>query len=279
MNATDTADVLTLAPVEAHQVPMQQGPAQSARSDSSALTQAIIAAAHDPSVNIEKMERLLGMHEHIAARDAEQQFNAAMAAAQSRMGRVSADAVNPQTRSLYASYAQLDRHIRPIYTSHGFALSFDQADGAPDGHIRVLCYVSHIAGHTRTYRCDIPADGKGAKGGDVMTKTHAVGSGKTYAKRYLLKDIFNVAIGEDDDDGNSAGNSQEPEKSMLEQWTEKVKTTKTRAVLTQVMREAKDAFKVANDFAGYQSLMHIITQHGNSLPADPPAQPAQPAHA
>lgn len=112
-----------------------------------------------------------------------------------------------------------------------------------------------------------------------MTKTHAVGSGKTYAKRYLLKDIFNVAVGEDDDDGNSAGNGQGPEKTMLEQWTEKVKATKTRAVLTQVMRDAKDAFKVANDFAGYQSLMHVITQHGNSLPADPPTQPAQPDHA
>ena len=272
--ATATAEVLTLAPHEAHQVPTGRTPAQPVRSDSSALTQAIISAAHDPSVNVEKMERLLGMHEHIAARDAEQQFNAAMAAAQSRMGRVSADAVNPQTRSLYASSAQLDRHIRPIYTSHGFALSFDQSDGAPDGHIRVLCYVSHIAGHTRTYRCDIPADGKGAKGGDVMTKTHAVGSGKTYAKRYLLKDIFNVAVGEDDDDGNSAGNGQGPEKTMLEQWTEKVKATKTRAVLTKVMREAKLAFQEAQDYPGYQSLLHIITQHGNSLPADPPAQPA-----
>jgi hypothetical protein len=56
----------------------------------------------------------------------------------------------------------------------------------------------------------MPADGKGAKGGDVMTKTHAAGSAKSYGKRYILKDVFNVAIGEEDNDGNGAGKPQEP---------------------------------------------------------------------
>jgi hypothetical protein len=51
----------------------------------------------------------------------------------------------------------------------------------------------------------MPADGKGAKGNDVMTKTHATGSAMSYGSRYLLKLIFNIAIGQDDDDGNGAG--------------------------------------------------------------------------
>ena len=50
----------------------------------------------------------------------------------------------------------------------------------------------------------MPSDGKGAKGGDVMTKTHAAGSAFTYGQRYLIKMIFNIAVGEDDD-GNRAG--------------------------------------------------------------------------
>jgi hypothetical protein len=49
----------------------------------------------------------------------------------------------------------------------------------------------------------MPADGKGAKGGDVMTRTHAAGSAFSYGQRYLLKLIFNIATGEDDD-GNAA---------------------------------------------------------------------------
>ena len=35
-----------------------------------------------------------------------------------------------------------------------------------------------------------------------MTKTHAMGAGMSYGMRYLLKMIFNVAVGEDDTDGN-----------------------------------------------------------------------------
>jgi hypothetical protein len=50
----------------------------------------------------------------------------------------------------------------------------------------------------------MPADGKGAKGGDVMTKTHATGAAMSYGARYLLKYIFNVAVGEDDNDGNGS---------------------------------------------------------------------------
>ena len=69
----------------------------------------------------------------------------------------------------------------------------------------MVCYVSHSGGHTRTYRAHVPSDGKGAKGNDAMTKTHAFGSGTSYGMRYLLKMIFNVAIGEEDDDGNAAG--------------------------------------------------------------------------
>lgn len=176
-----------------------------ARNEIATVMHAITAAANDPNVDIDKMERLLCMHERMHARANEQKFNAAMTKAQAAMGPISADAVNPQTRSTYASYAQLNRALRPIYTKNGFALSFDTDDSPKENHIRVLCYVSHAAGHVRTYKCDMPADGKGAKGGDVMTKTHAQGSAMTYSQRYLLKLIFNVAIGENDDDGNGAG--------------------------------------------------------------------------
>jgi hypothetical protein len=48
----------------------------------------------------------------------------------------------------------------------------------------------------------MPSDGKGAKGGDVMTKTHATGAAMSYGARYLLKFIFNIAVGEEDSDGN-----------------------------------------------------------------------------
>lgn len=180
-------------------------PTMPAKTDAAGIIQVLERVAANPDVPVEKIERLMDMQMKIMARNAELAFNAAMAAAQSQTRQVAADATNPQTRSKYASYSALDKALRPIYTACGFSLSFDTGEGAPQDWVRVLCYVSHRDGHSRTYHADMPADGKGAKGGDVMTKTHAAGSAMSYGMRYLLKMIFNVAVGEDDDDGNRAG--------------------------------------------------------------------------
>lgn len=196
----------------------QRAQSVAAASDAEAgtLIHVIAAAARDPAVDIDKMERLWAMHERLKNRAAEEAFNAAMNRAQSRMGRVSADAANPQTKSLYATYGKLDKAVRPIYSAEGFSISFNEGEGAPEGHARILAYVSHSAGHTRTYKLDMPNDGKGAKGGDVMTKTHATGAAHSYGRRYLLKDIFNIAIGEEDNDGNGDGESDQ----VLDRWRE-----------------------------------------------------------
>ena len=166
--------------------------------------------SRDPNSSVDKIERLMALWERGQAKRAEQAFNAAMSAAQKAMRTIGADATNPQTRSRYASYEAIDRAIRPVYTGHGFGLSFDTGHDAPPDYVRVLCYVTHVDGHARTYHADMPADGKGAKGGDVMTKTHAVGSAMSYGMRYLLKMIFNVAVGDEDDDGNRAGQQTAP---------------------------------------------------------------------
>src|SRR6266404_3460594 len=169
-----------------------------------AFLQMIERAARDPSIDIDKLDRLLLMRERENARVAEQTFNAAMAAAQAEMEPIRFDSSNDQTRSRYASYAALDRAVRPIYTKHGFALSFNTADAALPEQARIVCDACHVGGHTRRYHVDMPVDGKGARGGDVMTKTHAMGSGISYGMRYLLRMIFNLAI-DQDDDGNAAG--------------------------------------------------------------------------
>jgi len=190
------------------------------QSKTAAVISMIERAARDPAVDIVKIERLMEMRERIEMKAAEREFNVAMAAAQAEMRPVGADALNPQTKSRYATYAKLDSVLRPIYTRHGFSLSFDEEDSPKAEHIRVLCYVSHIAGFTRTYRKDMPADGKGAKGGDVMTKTHATGAAASYGARYLLKGIFNIAVGEEDKDGNAPAEREEPKFITEEQVME-----------------------------------------------------------
>jgi len=167
-------------------------------------------AARDPGVDIAKMERLLALAEQIHAREAKTQYDQAMNAAQGEMRPISRDCHNPQTRSKYASYEAIDSAIRPIYTAHGFAVSFGSKTSANAGNIIVTARISHRAGHNEHVELEMPADGKGAKGNDVMTKTHATGSALSYAKRYIANLVWNLSFGEADDDGNAAGRVQQP---------------------------------------------------------------------
>lgn len=203
--------------------------------------QLIKNAASDPSVDVNKLEKLLEMQERILARRAEMAFSAAMTMAQSQVKQITADALNPQTRSKYATYKALDKALRPIYTTNGFALSFNTEDSPLPEHMRVVCDVSHVDGHSRNYRIDMPTDGKGARGGDVMTKTHAVGAGASYGMRYLLKMIFNVAIGEDDQDGNDVSPSiSEDQVATLKAMIEEVKADESKFLKYMRVEALKD---------------------------------------
>ena len=172
------------------------------QSEATALLSMIERLARDPSMDPDRIERFINMRRDFKREQAEQEFNEAMSRVQGKMHAIAADAHNPQTKSRYASYFALDKVLRPIYSAEGLALSFDEEE-SPKGQdwIRVVCYVTRGI-YTRKYKKDMPADGKGAKGGDVMTRTHASGAASTYGQRYLLRMIFNIAIGEDDDNGS-----------------------------------------------------------------------------
>lgn len=178
-------------------------PASAPVSEAGAVLQIIERAARDPSVDIGKMRELLAMRKDMMAFEAERAYDAAMTTAQIEMRPVAVDANNKQTNSRYATFGALDGALRPIYTRHGFSLSFGTGEGGPADHVRITCRIAHNAGHRETAHLDMPADGKGAKGGDVMTKTHATGAAITYGRRYLLGMIFNIAVTQDDD-GNGA---------------------------------------------------------------------------
>lgn len=245
------------APQVKSAAPVVQVAVPSLAPDSAALIAVIERIATNPEADISKLEKMLDMQERIFNRNAEQAFNADMARAQSEMGTVSADAENPQTRSKYASYAALDRAVRPIYTKYGFALSFNTEGGAPEGCVRVICIVSHLGGHSRRYTLDMPADGLGAKGNAVMTKTHAAGSAMSYGQRYLLKLIFNVAVGENDDDGNSA--------NIHDDWLAAVESAATLEDLQQLKADGESTYVKARNVPRYKEFMQAVSARMKAL--------------
>src|SRR5262249_60274341 len=75
--------------------------------------------------------------------------------------------------------------------------------------------VDQRGGRVRTSTRDPPADGRGAKGGDPMSRPHATASALSYGMRYLLRLIFNIAVGEGDDDGNKAAAQQQSQQGTI----------------------------------------------------------------
>lgn len=182
-----------------------------------------IALSH--SAGIDVIERLAALQRDTLAREAETDFNEAMNRVQEKIKRIAPDLENTQKNSKYASYAAIDRAIRPIYSAEGFSLSFTHADCPKPDFIRVICRCAHGA-HKELYQVDWPVDTKGPQGSAVMTATQATGASDSYAKRYLVKDIFNIAIGQDDDDGNlTIGN--------VPDWLTLIREAKTIAELKE----------------------------------------------
>ena len=166
----------------------------------------IARAAQDPNVDIDKMERLLQMQERILERQSFIRFNEDLAAAQAEMEPIVRDAPNKQTSSRYARLETIVEKITPIRAKYGFSVSFTTAECPKENHIRIVGELLHTSGYSRTYADDYPLDLTGIQGSPNKTRIHAHASTITYGRRYLTCMMFDLAIKDDDDDGNAAGN-------------------------------------------------------------------------
>lgn len=169
------------------------------------IIQVIEKAALDPNVDIDKMERLLAMHERILSKESELSFSRDMAACQAAMPSVVRDAVNPQTNSRYAKFETIINTIKPTYTEHGFSISYGTDESPADDHVRITAELMHRSGCSKPFFVDLPIDLAGIKGNANKTHIHATGSTHSYGKRYLISMIFNIAIADQDDDAVVAG--------------------------------------------------------------------------
>ena len=166
----------------------------------------------NPDFDVAKAKELMNMREHMLDRQARQEFNAAMRAVQEEAPRIINDRFNEQTKSHYATLRAMNDAIIPIYTKHGFSLSFGTADSPAEKHVRITCDVSHIGGDSRPRFYDLPIDDVGIKGAANKTQIHGSGSTLSYGRRYLTMLIFNITTG-DDNDGQKVSDLITPEEA------------------------------------------------------------------
>lgn len=196
---------------------MQLAPAPS---ESAAIFSVIERMALSQDIDPERVERFMAMYERMEAQKAQKAFYAAFSDAQKEMPQVVRDAENKQTSSRYAKYETISDAIQPVITKHGFSMTYGEADSPKENHLRTTCTLMHCEGHSKDYHADIPIDMYGMKGNPNKTGTHAYGSTKSYGKRYLKLDIWDVAVKNQDDDGNAAGGTVQQDTISQEQVAE-----------------------------------------------------------
>ncbi len=196
--------------VVAQIVPSQEA-MSAVHSEVGAVLSMIERVARDPSVDIDRVERMMNLHRELRKEEAERGFNAAMVAVQARMPQVKRDANNDQTRSKYARLETISAAVDPIIAAHGLSLSFGTDTSSMADHYRIVCDVRHGA-HKERYFADIPIDGEGMKGTKNKTDTHAFGSTMSYGRRYLKLMIFDISLTNEDNDGNRRRHDPEPQR-------------------------------------------------------------------
>ena len=130
-------------------------------------------------------------------------FNAALRRIQDKLKPIAKLGWNPETKSHFGTAESIDDAIEGLLQGERMSLSFEPESHPSPEMVRIVGILS-LGAYSKRYPLDMPADGKGAKGGGVMSRTHATGSSITYGKRYLKNMIFNLRFKEKDDDGNAA---------------------------------------------------------------------------
>lgn len=168
------------------------------------MMQVIAQAAKDPNVDMDKMERLLAMHERMEAREAEKSFNAAFTKLQSELPVIVAESVIPN-RGKYQRLEDIMEKdgIRALLHSNGFSVSFTQE--LKENRVFVTCHLAHIHGHSRDYVYGVRVSGKSD------TETQADCKASTTAKRNALVQALGLTIRQDVlNEENDAANEGDP---------------------------------------------------------------------
>ncbi len=172
-------------------------PVDAGHSDTTAIIQVIERAAMNPSVDIDKMERLLQMQERIHNRAAHAAYVTAFAEMQTELPSIVERGEGHS--STYAKWEDINEAIKPVLSKHGFGLSFRSA--CVDTGIQITAVLAHCDGHSEETSYTFPADTSGSK-----NAIQAVGSSMSYGKRYTASAILNLVSHGEDDDGSAAAN-------------------------------------------------------------------------
>lgn len=159
--------------------------------------------ARDPSVDVEKLERLIAMQERINAHMAKSAFDTAFAEMQGEIPSIVERGSTNNGR--YAELEDIVAAVRPVLQKHGFSLSHETQ--WPDAKtVKVIGILTHKQGHEKRTEFLSTADTSGNK-----NAIQGLGSAVSYGRRYTTKDLLCIVTKGEDDDATKAGAKKQAE--------------------------------------------------------------------
>lgn len=187
-----------------------QGPSEPVpveRSETAAVLHMIERAARDPSVDMDKMLKLMDMRDKAEIKQARKAFDEAVAVAKSQIPPIVRNAKGHNDKK-YADFAAIAAVVDPILGKSGLSYRFRTVQ--TEKAITVTC-VLFGHGHSEENTLTGPPDNSGNK-----SAIHSIGSTLTYLQRYCLVQALGLAAS-NDDDGKAAGLGETVNLEQVEQ--------------------------------------------------------------
>jgi len=169
--------------------------------------------ATNPTVDPEKLERLLALQERLLDRNAKTAFDDALGRVIPALPVITRDGkiiVQEKTatgkrdgavtqNTPYAKWETIMPIVNPILAEHGLHIRH-RIGTAADGRVRVTALLSGYGYTDDSCYFDLPADTTGSK-----NNAQAWASAVSYAKRHTACAVLNIVTRQEDDDGKGSG--------------------------------------------------------------------------
>jgi hypothetical protein len=199
----------------------------------------LISMAISKDMDIEKLEKLMGLQERWKAQVALQEFNLAFSKFQSIVPDMSKNRnvsyasknSNKPVNYNYQDLGDIGKNIKGALSECGLSYNWETEEIGDD--ISVFAVLKHSGGHeVKGKPLKAKADASGGKEG-----LHAKGSTITFLKRYTLTAILGLTTSEPDDDGHAALKSQKenPDLSVGDDACPMIKDDEYKLAMKNVM--------------------------------------------
>lgn len=173
------------------------------------MLQSVMAAANNPALDPERVEKFLAMAMDLDQQQKRQEFNVAFAAAHNEIsqiriaknGEIHYPGKNggPGSVIKFIKHDDLSRVIKPALAAHGLTATYSAEIVATPPKIVTVLTIIHANGYSREWRSiPLPMVDSGGGKNDVQ----GAGSVSTYGRRYVTIQAFDIVAEGADDDGN-----------------------------------------------------------------------------